>query len=75
MKNLLIVLVLIVLGVAAFGFYRGWFQVSTADADHKANVTFTVDQDKVHQDEQKLKELGHTGKASTEKTGEPNSRP
>ena len=63
MKNLLAVLALIIVGIAAFGFYRGWFEVSTVDAEHKSNVTFSVDQDKVHGDEQKLKALGHSGSA------------
>jgi uncharacterized protein HemX len=76
MKNLLVVLVLIAAGIAAFGFYRGWFQVSTGDADHKANVTITVDKDKIQEDEKKLKDAGHSLKPSAGQTApDPNRRP
>ena len=75
MKNLVIAFVLVIAGVAAVGFYRGWFAVSTTDVGHKPNVTFSVDPDKVREDEKKLKELGHTRGAPAEKTGEPDRRP
>jgi hypothetical protein len=75
MKFLLVVAVLVLVGIAAFGFYRGWFQVSTADADHKSNVTFSVDQDKLRDDEQKLKDMSHKGSAPADKTVEPAARP
>jgi hypothetical protein len=41
MKRLFIVLLVVVVGLGGFGFYRGWF---------------TVNQDKIQQDEQKAKE-------------------
>ena len=69
MKNLLVVLVLVAAGVAAFGFYRGWFEISTGDADHKPHVTITVDKDKIGEDEQKLKDAGHSLKQGA--TGQP----
>ena len=69
MKNLLIVLVVLVVGIAGLGFYQGWFHLSTENADHKSNVTFTVDQDKIHADEAKAKEkvqgLGQQAKERT----------
>jgi hypothetical protein len=62
MKRFLVLLVLVLIGGVGFGFYRGWFQLSTNSADHKANVTLTVDQDKIRADEQKLQHLGQKGK-------------
>jgi hypothetical protein len=71
MKGFLAVIVLLVVCVAAFGFYQGWFTMSTDNTDHKSNVTFSVDQDKFKADEEKAKEkvqdLGHKVK---EKTGD-----
>ena len=75
MKNLLLAIVVVVAGVAAVGFYRGWFQVSTTDADHNPKVTITVDQDKVRDDERKLKEMGHSGNTPTDRTGGAEPRP
>ena len=69
MKALLVVVVLLVVGIAGLGFYRGWFQVSsnTNNADHKVNTTFTVDQDKMQEDKERVQELGQQAK---EETGE-----
>ncbi len=41
MKRLFFVLLVVVVGIVGFGFYRGWF---------------TVNQDKIQQDEQKAKD-------------------
>jgi len=41
MKRLFIVLLMLVVGIVGLGFYRGWF---------------TVNQDKIQQDEQRAKE-------------------
>ena len=65
MKALLVVLVLLVAVVVGLGFYQGWFH-------------FTVDQEKIQQDEErakeKVKELWPKGKdktdASTDKAKE-----
>jgi hypothetical protein len=69
MKNLVIVLVVLVVGIVGLGFYQGWFQLSTDNTDHKSKVTFTVDQDKIQEDEAKAKEkvhgLGHQAKERT----------
>jgi hypothetical protein len=73
MKNLLVVIVVIVAGIAAFGFYRGWFRVSTGDAD----VTISVDKDKFGEDEKKLKDAGASLKkpGSGKTTPDPDRRP
>jgi len=46
------------------GFYRGWFQFSSDrdNADHKVNATFTVDEDKIREDKDKVQEYGHQAK-------------
>ena len=51
----LIVILLIVAGVAALGFYRGWFRITSDRAADQPNVTVTVDKDKVQQDKQKAR--------------------
>ena len=69
MKAFLFVVVLLLVGIAGLGFYRGWFQVSSDrdNTDHKVNTTFTVDEDKIREDKEKVQGLGHQ---ATEKTGE-----
>ena len=67
MRAFLIVVVLLVVGIAGLGFYRGWFQLSsdTDHADHKVNTTFTVDEDKIREDKEKVQGLGHQAKEET----------
>jgi hypothetical protein len=75
MKNLLVAIVVILAVVGGIGFYRGWFQVSTAGGDNKSNLTFTVDQDKLRDDEKKLKDVGHRGSAPADKPADPKQNP
>ena len=71
MKTLVFVVVLLVAGIVGLGFYQGWFHFSTNSADHKSSATITVDQDKIHADEQKAKdEMQAFGQAAKEKTAE-----
>ena len=49
----LMILILIVAGVAAFGLYRGWFHLSSDRGAEHSNVTLTVDKDKMREDKQK----------------------
>ena len=69
MRAILVVVVLLLVGIAGLGFYRGWFQISSDrdNTDHKVNTTFTVDEDKIREDKEKVQELGHQAK---EKTGD-----
>jgi hypothetical protein len=71
MRGLLIVLVLVIVGAVAVGYYRDWFKVGAANDSKTVNVNVTVDKQKVKEDEakakQKLKEVGGRIK---EKTGE-----
>jgi hypothetical protein len=72
MRRLLVVLVLLVVGIAGLGFYRGWFSLSTDSTDHKPSATITVDKDKIHADEEKAKEkVQGLGQKVKEKTGDP----
>lgn len=59
MKRIIILLFVLVLGVVAFGFYRGWFGFSRRDADdgtNKVNVNLTVDRDKMQEDAETVKQ-------------------
>ena len=56
MKKLLIVCVLLAAGIVGYGFYAGWFSVSSDKTDSKANVKFSYDADKLNSDTAKAKE-------------------
>lgn len=71
MKTLLVVIVLLAAGIAGLGFYRGWFNLSTDNADQKPSATITVDKDKFRDDEQSAKEKVHDfGQEAKETAGE-----
>ncbi len=50
MRKFLGTLVILALIVAAVGFYRGWFDVSTDDQPGETNIEMTIDKDKIKQD-------------------------
>ncbi len=56
MRTLMIVVVLLVVGIAGFGYYRGWFVVATNSTDKMPSATITVDKDKFHEDEKNAQE-------------------
>jgi len=56
MRRLFVVLVVVVIGVIALGYYRDWFKFSTASDSKTVNVNVTVDKEKVKEDEEKAKE-------------------
>ena len=56
MRLLMFVLVLVAVGIAGFGYYRGWFVVSTNNTDRQPSATVTVDKAKFREDEQKAKD-------------------
>ena len=70
MKGLVAVLLVIVVGIAGVGFYQGWFQLSSHSTENKSHVTFSVDQQKIRADEEKVKdkvrELGQKVKEKTD---------
>jgi len=57
------VLLLIVAGVLGVGLYQRWFHFGSTSAGGESTITFTVDKDKIHEDEQsavkKVQGLGH----------------
>lgn len=58
MKKVFAVLIVVVLLVIGVGFYRGWFALSSGDADtgnNKVNINLTMDGDKVQQDAEAVK--------------------
>jgi len=65
MNRLLALFLLLVAGVGGLGFYLGWWNIGSNSVDNKANITLTVDKDKIQQDEKKamdkVKDLGHPG--------------
>lgn len=79
MKKLLAVLVVIAICVVGFGFYRGWFALSspspTAESND-VNVNLATDTDKMKEDAQTVKDKAAelTGNA-TEDPAEPADQP
>ncbi len=72
MKRLFLVAVLMLAGIACLAYYRGWFAFSTAESDHAVDVTISVDREKIHEDEEKLKESAHrVGNKMTTESGHP----
>ena len=73
MNRILGVVVLVLVAVGVTGYYLGWFGVGSERTDGKDRVTFTVDEDKIKQDEKKAKEklqdLGRQAKDSVAPTG------
>jgi hypothetical protein len=58
MRKLIAVVLVLLLCVVGFGFYRGWFSLSSPSAgagSNKVNISLTVDPDKVKADTQMLK--------------------
>ena len=69
MKALLVVVVLLLVGIAGLGLYRGWFHLSTNSTDQNSSATITVDKDKFHADgemaKEKVQEFGQEAKEET----------
>ena len=56
MRTLMLVVVLLAVGIAGVGYYRGWFAFSTSGTGQMPSATITVDKNKFHEDEQKAKD-------------------
>jgi hypothetical protein len=57
MKRLFAVLVVLVIGIAILGFYRGWFSLDVEKTpDGKSHVIGTVDNDKIEEDKKRAAE-------------------
>ena len=79
MRKLLVVLVVLAVGVIAFGFYRGWFALSSPEAvagSHEVNVNLATDTDKMQADVKIVKDKAEelTGNATTG-AAEPDEQP
>jgi hypothetical protein len=68
MKWFVVVFIVLVVGVAALGYQRGWYTVST-DGDHSVDVSVDKDKLKVDEDKAKAKLEGLKDKIQ-EKAGE-----
>jgi hypothetical protein len=78
MNRLLAVLIVLALLGVGFGFYRGWFALSSRSPDagsNKVNINLTVDRDKMHEDAQtvqnKTAELTGTAPEGTNELADP----
>jgi len=66
MRQILSFLTIIIIGIVALGFYRGWFGVTTEGADGQHRITLTVDGDKIKADEKRAQEkLPAIGQSTT----------
>src|SRR5262245_8050174 len=79
-RKLFVVLVVLAIGVAALGFYRGWFNVEWEKRpDGKGQITGTVDEEKIKQDrkaaEERVRDLGHQKTAATESNKDREAKP
>ena len=71
MKALFAVALVLLVCIAALGFYRGWFHFSTNGPDQQPSATITVDKDKIHADEEKVQGKMHDfGQKVEERTGD-----
>jgi hypothetical protein len=70
MRRFLGSLVILLLILAAVGYYQGWFNVSTGSQDQKSNISISVDKEKLRQDADKaakgLENLADKVKAKVE---------
>jgi hypothetical protein len=65
MRKLLFVLLVLVIVVAAIGFYRGWFTFATTRDPEtgKSGVKLEIDQNKIRPDIEKVKQTVGGGRA------------
>lgn len=58
-RSIVPVLIVLFVCLVAFGFYRGWFVLSSHEADkksNKVNVNLTMDKGKIQEDAQTVKQ-------------------
>lgn len=53
MKGFLALVVVLLIAVAGFGLYRGWFRVGSDTVGDETNVSITIDKNKIKADEDK----------------------
>lgn len=72
MRVAIFVGILILVGIAVLGFYRGWFSVATDNTDQRPSATITVDQNKIKEDGNMAKEgVQSFGQTTPEATDDP----
>lgn len=54
MRKVLVVIVLFLAAIVVLGFFRGWFRLSTDHTAAQRSTTFTVDQNKINEDKDKV---------------------
>jgi hypothetical protein len=59
MMRFLGILVVLLILVASFGYYRGWFQAEAGTGTSQSTLTVTVDKDKINQDKTKAQQEVH----------------
>jgi predicted negative regulator of RcsB-dependent stress response len=59
MKTFVIGLVLILAGIFALSYWRGWIQFTSDKAADKPSVSLTVDKEKIQDDKNKVAETAH----------------
>jgi hypothetical protein len=64
MNRFLVVLLLLVIGVVALGFYLDWFHLSTDRAGEKPSIKIEVDPVKIRKDKDKAIEKVHEAEES-----------
>ena len=74
-RNVLVLLLVLTVGVVGFGFYRGWFVLSSpspATGSNEVNINLATDTDKMREDAETVKDKATelTDKV-TEKASEP----
>ena len=76
MRKLGVVLVVLAICVVGFGFYRGWFALSSPDGGDQVNVNLATDTGKMKEDAAAVKDKAAelTGNV-TEGSAEPAERP
>jgi hypothetical protein len=72
MRAIIIIVVLLIVGIVGVGFYRGWFLVSSNrdSEDQKVNTTFTVDEERIQEDKEKLQGVVDRAKDEPVETSE-----
>jgi hypothetical protein len=71
MRKLMFVIVLLVVGIAGLGYYRGWFALSTNNTDQMPSATITVNKEKFNEDRQRTRdEVQGVGQKAKKEVGE-----
>jgi hypothetical protein len=80
MKNVFAVLIVLVICVIGFGFYRGWFAVSSpssSEGNNEVNINLATDTDKMKQDAESVQDKAAelSGNSPEEDSAEPDDQP